>query len=83
MPNLRTAMAATFPATRIPADSGAAAAMCPAQRKAMALWPRLDRRALIRAGCSPARIARYVARRTRVPESAIQHLLEQAEAAAD
>jgi hypothetical protein len=50
---------------------------CPAQMRAMALWPRLDRRALSRAGCDPARIANYVSRRTRMPAKAIETLLTQ------
>ncbi len=43
----------------------------------MALWPRLDRRALARCGCDPARIANYVSRRTRLPTKAIEALLSQ------
>ena len=48
---------------------------CPPQARAMALWPRLDRRALSRCGCDPARIANYVSRRTRLPRKAIETLL--------
>jgi hypothetical protein len=48
---------------------------CRAQLRAMALWPRLDRRALSRCGCDPARIAQYVSRRTRIPAAAIEILL--------
>jgi len=51
--------------------------LCPAQMRAMALWPRLDRRALTRCGCDPARIANYVSRRTRMPKRAIETLLSQ------
>jgi len=47
----------------------------PAQVRAMALWPRLDRRALARCGGNPARIANYVSRRTRLPAKAIETLL--------
>ena len=50
---------------------------CPAQMRAMALWPRLDRRALARAGCDPARIANYISRRTRIPARAIETLLSE------
>ena len=50
---------------------------CPAQMRAMALWPRLDRRALARCGCDPARIALYVSHRTRMPIKAIETILSQ------
>jgi hypothetical protein len=50
---------------------------CPAQTRAMDLWPRLDRRALARCGCDPARIANYVSHRTRMPKQAIETLLSQ------
>jgi hypothetical protein len=36
----------------------------PLERRALALWPRLDRRALHRCGGDPRRIARLVQRRT-------------------
>ena len=36
----------------------------PLERRALALWPRLDRRALRRCGGDPRRIARFVSRRT-------------------
>jgi len=48
---------------------------CPELARAMALWPRLDRRALSRNGCDPARIARRISRRTGMPEQAIETLL--------
>ena len=48
---------------------------CPAQMRAMALWPRLDRRALSRCGCDTARLANYISRRTRMPTPAIETLL--------
>lgn len=50
---------------------------CPAQTRAMALWPRLNRRALTRCGCDPACIANHVSRRTRMPKQAIETLLSQ------
>ncbi len=50
---------------------------CLAQTRAMDLWPRLDRRALSRCGCDPARIANYVSHRTRMPKNAIEALLSQ------
>ena len=53
---------------------------CFAQVRALALWPRLDRRALTRCGCDPARIANYVSRRTRLPTKAIETLLSQSQA---
>ncbi len=49
---------------------------CPAQLRAMALWPRLSRRTVARCGCDAGRIAHYVARRTRLPAKAIETLLE-------
>ena len=50
---------------------------CAAQLRAMALWPRLDHRALARCGCDPARIALYVSHRTRMPVKAIETILSQ------
>ena len=50
--------------------------MCPAALRAMVIWPRLDRRALARCGCDPARIANYVSRRTRMPIRSIEALLK-------
>jgi hypothetical protein len=49
---------------------------CPAQLRAMALWPRLSRRMVSKCGCDASRIAHYVARRTRIPAKAIEKLLE-------
>ena len=49
---------------------------CPAQLRAMALWPRLNRRTVARCGCDAGRIAHYVSRRTRIPAEAIETLLE-------
>jgi hypothetical protein len=50
---------------------------CHAQLRAMALWPRLDRRALARCGCDPARLALYISHRTRMPVSAIEKILSE------
>ena len=50
---------------------------CPAQVRAMALWPRLDRRSLSRCGCDPSRIANYVSHRTRMPATAIEALISE------
>ena len=50
---------------------------CSAQVRAMALWPRLDRRALTRCGCDPAKIATYVSHRTRMPVKAIEKIISQ------
>jgi hypothetical protein len=50
---------------------------CSARVRAMALWPRLDRRSLTRCGCDPTRIAKYVSRRTRMPAKSIETLLSQ------
>jgi hypothetical protein len=43
--------------------------------RAIALWPRLERSRLARAGNDPGRLAALVARRTRLPHSAILELL--------
>jgi hypothetical protein len=43
--------------------------------RAMALWPRLNRRSLLRCGGDPARIACYVSKRTRLPVEEIEKLL--------
>ncbi len=75
-------MAATLPIPRVAPVNRSAAGWCPAQLKAMALWPRLNRRGLMRAGCDPARIAQYVARRTRIPVRDIEQLLAAAESEA-
>jgi hypothetical protein len=50
---------------------------CRAQLRAMALWPRLDHRALARCGCDPARLATYISHRTRMPLKAIETILMQ------
>jgi hypothetical protein len=50
---------------------------CRAQLRAMALWPRLDHRALARCGCDPARLATYISHRTRMPLQAIETILMQ------
>lgn len=44
-------------------------------RQALAVWPRLGRRALRRCGHDPRRIAVLVARRTSMPPEAIVSLL--------
>jgi hypothetical protein len=45
------------------------------ERRALALWPRLDRAALRRCGHDPARIAALIARRTTLPPEAIKQVL--------
>jgi hypothetical protein len=45
------------------------------ERRAIALWPRLDRAALRRCRQDPARIADLVARRTTLPPEAIRQVL--------
>lgn len=54
------------------ASPGTAAAL---ERRALALWPRLDRAALRRCGQDPARIAALVSRRTTLPPEAIKQVL--------
>lgn len=44
--------------------------------RALAIWPGLDRRALIRTHGDPVRIARLVTRRTALPEESIVAMLE-------
>lgn len=46
------------------------------ERRALALWPRLDRAALRRCNQDPERIAALVARRTSMPPEAIKTVLE-------
>jgi hypothetical protein len=45
------------------------------QRRALALWPRLDMRALTRCGDDARCIVRVVSRRTALPADAIHRLL--------
>lgn len=45
------------------------------ERRALALWPRLDRAALRRCNQDPERIAALVARRTLMPQEAIKSVL--------
>ena len=45
------------------------------ERRALALWPRLNRAALRRCRQDPARIAELVARRTTLPPEAIRQVL--------
>jgi hypothetical protein len=45
------------------------------ERRALALWPRLDRAALRRCHADPDRIAALVARRTALPPDAIRAIL--------
>lgn len=53
------------------ADAGTATL----ERRALALWPRLDRSALRRCGNDPARIAALVSRRTAMPPEQIVQVL--------
>lgn len=45
------------------------------ERRALAIWPRLDRRALRRCGGDVARIAAHIARRTKMTPKAIETLI--------
>ncbi len=45
------------------------------ERRALALWPRLEPRALRRCRHDPERIAHLVSRRTNLPHDSILHLL--------
>jgi hypothetical protein len=60
-------------------NSRPAAETCPFTRRAMAIWPRLDRRTLARCGCDPHRIAAFVAHRTSLPIEVITAILEDGE----
>ena len=57
-----------------PADLQASA-LTALERRAMALWPRLDRAALRRCRQDPERIAELVARRTTMPPESIRQVL--------
>lgn len=45
------------------------------ERRALALWPRLDRQALRRCRHDPARIAALISRRTALPPETIRQVL--------
>ena len=47
----------------------------PMVRRALAMWPRLDPRALARCAGNPARLARHVSRRTNLPPDIIRAIL--------
>jgi hypothetical protein len=55
---------------------GRSQTLCPAALRALTIWPRLDRRALARAGCDKERMARYISHRTRMPLGSIETLLD-------
>ncbi len=50
-------------------------AITPVERRALALWPRLDRRALRRCNHDPSRIAALISRRTALPPETIRQIL--------
>ena len=45
-------------------------------RRALAMWPRLDRRALARCAGDPDALAAHVARRTKLPPETIRAILD-------
>jgi hypothetical protein len=57
------------------AGPGLSSATAPVERRALALWPRLDRAALRRCRQDPARIAALIARRTALSPEAIKQVL--------
>jgi hypothetical protein len=57
------------------ANPGIASAALAVERRAMALWPRLDRAALRRCRQDPTRIAALIARRTSLSPEAIKQVL--------
>lgn len=48
---------------------------CPLDSRALALWPRLDRRSLRRCGCDPTRMVALISRRTGLPQETILGML--------
>jgi len=60
-----------------------AAPACDVRRKALAVWPGLDRRKLTRTCGDPKRIARLVERRTALPYEAILGILGAGDPAAE
>jgi hypothetical protein len=59
-----------------PADENALDADSPLVRKALATWPRLDRRALRHCANDPSRIATVISHRTRLPRRIVLKMLE-------
>ncbi len=57
------------------ADPGRPAAAAALERRALALWPRLDRAALRRCRQDPARIAALISRRTALSPECIKQVL--------
>jgi hypothetical protein len=57
------------------AGSGHSSATPALERRALALWPRLDRAALRRCHQDPARIATLISRRTTLSPDAIKQVL--------
>jgi hypothetical protein len=53
-----------------------AIARSPLVRRALAMWPRLDPRALARCADDPACLAAHVARRTKLPPEMIRAILD-------
>jgi hypothetical protein len=53
-----------------------AIAQSPLVRRALAIWPRLDHRALARCAHDPAALAAHVARRTKLPPETIRAILD-------
>ena len=59
----------------VQANPGFSSAAVTLERRAMALWPRLDRAALRRCRQDPSRIAALIARRTSLSPEAIKQVL--------
>jgi hypothetical protein len=64
------------PTPGAPAAPARAVSAAPVLDRALALWPRLDRRRLRRTGGDPRKVARLIAQRTSMPEDAILRVLE-------
>jgi len=69
------------PVSEPPTQTNALDVDSPLVRRALATWPRLDRRALRRCGDDPQRIATVVSHRTRLPRRFVVRILEAPEIA--
>jgi hypothetical protein len=57
------------------AEEAVSGEFCPLNDRALALWPRLDRRRLSRCACDPRRMVALISRRTSLPRESILALL--------
>ncbi len=73
-------MVADSPPLRAPASPLPPIVPSALHQRALAHWPRLDRRVLNRCGADARRIARYVSRRTSLSVDAIEAILQRGSA---